>query len=210
LASICIAGPRCDNQIKTAAEVYAKGIELIEADAVITDKVLAKIIMYAHSAYYVGVSKTAADIETIKAFLNSSEFKTWYAVEENKKNNAYDIATCFNAVKDYESALSTWIAGGNGYRALLIAIGHSKDSAKIIECLNLLADNPLKITTAQQLETIVGKFGKLTNPKYDESLKACMVALNRAFYPNIGKSDAWKQAVVNLQLKMKAYGIPIN
>jgi hypothetical protein len=64
-----------------------------------------------------------------------------------------------------------------------------------------------RIYTAAQLNQIIELSKRLSEPKYDATVKALYIALKRSFYQNIVKGDDWKAAVTNLQLQMNAYGM---
>lgn len=212
-ATLCVNGPCCDKKYTSIEELFDEITKLVAADTVVAanNKIGITIALLTHVPWRTNrFAFTEAYKNKCNSFLNQEATQKWLADSTNRAILDGTIITFYKRIGAYDNAFKYALLKGDGYRSTILAIDKLTDSAKIIEALNLLADNPLVIKKPEQLEEVVGKFSRLTNPKYDEALKGCMIALNRAFYPNIGKSDAWKAAIVNLQLKMKVYGIATN
>ena len=63
------------------------------------------------------------------------------------------------------------------------------------------------VRTAKDLTSVVEQSSKITDTKYDAVMKELYTKLNRSFYSKITVSEEWKQALVMVNLQIKAYGM---
>lgn len=77
-----------------------------------------------------------------------------------------------------------------------------------ITYFRMVSNNPSKfIRNANDLTFIVKQASKIIDTKYDSTMKELYTKLNRTFYSKITESEEWKQALVLVNLQIKAYGI---
>ena len=77
-----------------------------------------------------------------------------------------------------------------------------------ITYFGMISNNPTKfIRNANDLTFVVKQASKIIDTKYDAVMKELYTKLNRTFYGKITESEEWKQALVLVNLQIKAYGI---
>ena len=134
----------------------------------------------------------------------------------NKSENIESLKTTHGAAKDviivcqYRSDFENLVpsvAKFEPYIVFDVVMNRKFGKQAIVTSINSLIENITVINTPAKLNRVITQIGKLTNPEYDEQVKTLLVVLNRQCYPKIQISEQWKQAVVQLQLVMKSYGL---
>ena len=92
------------------------------------------------------------------------------------------------------------------YIALKCAVKLNKSPEEIKQILNDIRINASKLSP-YRLKVVLDAISELSyDNTYDEEIKNCLIALNRALYPKLG-DKSWKQSLIQLKLTMNAYGL---
>ena len=191
---------------KFNASNYGEYIEqLVNNDDKISkeSKFNVKLKLVANADYYYKMPIQDSCLAAKKLYLNDEK-----SMEEFQKN--YNTLTLFhrlvNQTKEYEKGYEIAKKIGNPYFKFIYS-DSTNNSENIIESINELSNDLSFVKRPTQVTLILKKIDKLTNAKYDDGVKNLLKALNKTFYPKISENENWKKIVVQIQLKMKAYGI---
>lgn len=193
--------PKVENYFTTIDQLVDQSKELTE-----DQKLFVKAHLYNLGWWFAQIDYKLVPtrVEMMKPIANDNQ--KFNSIVNNPKVHPQVAWNLFRLRSDFESNIVR-AAKFNPQSAFAYAAAKKLNKQVVGEIINIIVNDPTFIKQPSTLNSILTGITKLNNPAYDESVKTLLIVLNRQCYPKIQVNDQWKQAVVQLQLIMKSYGL---